>query len=73
MDNTANIAEARHLLAALEPHANRMRPSDLRFYEAWRSYLERIGDEARLNERRLTWLRNLWREYIGNEANREAA
>ncbi len=63
MDNTANIAEARHLLAELTPHADRMKPLDARYFATLRYYLERMGDGAQITERRLTWIRALHTDY----------
>lgn len=73
MSDQVAIAEAKHLVAALALHAGRMNLLDQRYIETWQLYLKRCGDQAQVNERRLTWLRNLWREYAGGEVTCEAA
>ncbi len=65
---TNNTAEAKRLVAALAPHAGRMNLLDQRYVETWQLYLNRCGDQAQVNERRLTWLRKLANEYLTTSA-----
>lgn len=53
------LSEARAIVAELLPLLPSLSRLDRRFVESWGLHLERKGDQARVNEVRLKWLREL--------------
>lgn len=60
---TADIAEARAIIAALVPLRETMKRSDRAFLQSWRIHLQKHGDKVRVGRYRLHILRKVASAY----------